>query len=485
MIQFSVTSNLANTIPVTVIPLQKNDQLGQYLEDIAAICHIEAAIPFEANHQETLPFYNDGRWHVLLGLGEKTELKSLVDAFAYLMRSQKKLLGTVFGVNSSRVQLSARAMGECIANGIELGCYDIRLYHTQSEKAAPVEKVWVQHEDTLELGVGLTRGQHAGQTQVRAMDLMNAPANKMRPTDLASWAMLSGETYGYMVEVFSKKVLQEIGMDAVLAVNQGSATEPVCIIAQYNPLNAPKDIPHLALVGKGITYDTGGLSIKTNNMHYMKSDMGGAVAVLGAVELAARWELPIRITAVVPSTENDVDAHSMKPGDVISSFSGKTIEVVDTDAEGRLVLADGLAFVTKGYLPDIVIDLATLTGNSVMALSYFAGALMSNDDKLANDLAQAGQLVGEKVWRMPLWEEYGTEMLSDVADVRNYPERPIGGAITAAKFLEHFINDHPRWAHIDIAGVAFGNTPYGKAKAGNGFGVRLLAAYMEQLIKGK
>jgi leucyl aminopeptidase len=480
--QFSIANTLAPSLPVTVIPLQDNELLANYLQDLSALAGITFPLPFKAKHKEVLPIIQGGRCHYLLGLGPKSDFASLCQAFSHFYLSYRDQVGEQLGVNASRVQLPARLLGEAVANGFMLGDYRIGLYKSEQPAPAAPRQVWVQHEDALELGEGLLRGKMAGETQCRIMDLVNAPANKMRPTELASWAMASGDQYGYLVEVFSRKAMEELGMTAVLSVGKASVQEPLCIVAQYAPAKGnPEDYPHVGLVGKGVTYDTGGLSIKTNNMHYMKSDMGGAAAVLGAVELAAKWQLPVRITCVVPAVENDVDALSMKPGDVIGSFSGKTIEVVDTDAEGRLVMADALAFLQHEFKPDMMVDVATLTGNSVLSLSTFAAALCSNDDALAEALSRAGFGTGEKLWRMPLWEEYGVEMLSEIADVRNYSGRGQGGAITAAKFLEHFIGGHPRWAHIDIAPVAFGATPYGKQYAATAFGVRLLTAFMQGL----
>ena len=214
-------------------------------------------------------------------------------------------------------------------------------------------------------------------------------------------------------------------------------------------------------------------------MHYMKSDMGGAAAVLGTMEACAKLQLPVHLVGIVPSTDNCVDAKSVKPGDVINSYSGKTIEIIDTDAEGRLILADGLAYLNKNYQPEVMIDLATLTGSSVRALGYQAGALFSNNQKLSDQLFQTGMSTGERLWPLPLWEEYRSDMDSDVADIANFSGKPIAGAITAAKFLEFFTKQHPAWAHLDIAGVAFGNSGLSKHKSATGYGIRLLISFLE------
>lgn len=484
--QFSAIHTSPPELPSIIIPLMQDDYLEGHLNDFTEGLGLDGYIPFKGKAKEVFPIFRGKTCYFLLGLGSKVGLVELKDAFSSLVRTQKNILSGQLGINTNRLHLSPKLLGEAIANGMILGQYTFEPYKTENKEVKSLERVWVQNEDIEALGEGLIRGKFAGETQCQMMDLMNAPANKMKPQHFADWAVQSARDHGYLVEVFDKKALEALKMHAVLSVAQGSASDPLLIVAQYAPADAQGDIPHIGLVGKGVTYDTGGLSIKTSNMHYMKSDMGGGVAVLGALELAAKWRLPIRLTAVVPAVENDVDARSTKPGDVIDSFSGKTIEVIDTDAEGRLVLADGLSFLTKEYHPDVLIDAATLTGNSVMALGYCAGALMSNDDELANQLQEAGQQVGERVWRMPIWEEYGLEMKSDIADIRNYSERPLAGSITAAKFIENFINEHPKWAHMDIAGVAFGNTEYGKqSKGGTAFGARLLVAYFEKLIQDK
>jgi leucyl aminopeptidase len=209
--------------------------------------------------------------------------------------------------------------------------------------------------------------------------------------------------------------------------------------------------------------------------------MGGAAAVLGIVELAAQLKLPVKIIGIVPSTENCVDGSSMKPGDVIRSYAGKTIEVIDTDAEGRLILADGLSYAVREYKPDVVIDLATLTGSIIQTLGYEAAGLFTVSDNLASDLTKAGEETGERLWRLPVWDEYKEEISSDIADLKNYHGKPLAGAIVAAKFLEVFTDEHPEWAHLDIAGMAFGDNDFAPGRAGTAYGIRLLRTYLTSL----
>ncbi len=315
-----------------------------------------------------------------------------------------------------------------------------------------------------------------------AMFLVDTPSNIKTPQYISKWVLDSIEPPSLNAKVLRQESLKDHGLKALLAVGQGSIHPPELVCLEYQA--DPEAGYHLGLVGKGITFDTGGVSLKKpSNMHYMKSDMGGAAAILGAMKLIAALELPLNVVAVIPLAENTIDAHSIKPGDVISSYSGKTIEVIDTDAEGRLILADALVYINQNYSPETIIDLATLTGSAVAALGYHAAALFTNDQQLGDTITAAGQQVQERVWPMPLWSDYEEDLHSDVADVRNYSGKPIAGAIMAAKFLEFFIKDHPRWAHLDIAGVAFGNTDHAKMKSATGFGVRLLAKFAEQISK--
>lgn len=203
-------------------------------------------------------------------------------------------------------------------------------------------------------------------------------------------------------------------------------------------------------------------------MHFMKSDMGGAAAVLGAVEVAAKLNIPLRVIGLIPSTDNSVDGLAVKPNEVISSYSGKTIEIIDTDAEGRLILADGLSYAVCNFQPDVLIDLATLTGSTIRTLGYSAGGLFCNNDRLADALLRIGDSIGERLWRFPMWDDYKDGIKSDIADVKNFSGKPTAGAIYAAKFLEVF-DGHPSWAHLDIAGVAVTDSEFGIQ---NGHGLR-------------
>lgn len=373
---------------------------------------------------------------------------------------------------------------EACINGLLLGTYQIGRFKTADTTdypfGGPDSELFVGGaSDAMKPAIESARA--LATTQLRIFDLVNAPSNYKRPQDIAEWVEAAGAEVGFDVEIWDKERCAKEGFGGLLAVNSGSP-DPACFI-QMRHRGAKTEQP-VVLVGKGVTFDTGGVSIKpSNNMHLMKSDMGGAAAVIGTIEAAARLRLPIDLVGLVPVTDNSVDAKAVKPSDVITSYSGKTIEIIDTDAEGRLILADGLHYAVKHYQPSILIDLATLTGSAVRALGYAAGALFSKDDQLAASLLQSGQHCGEKLWRLPLWEEYGEAMKSDIADIRNLSGKPIAGAITAAKFLEFFTDDHPRWAHMDIAGVALSASEYAKDRSATAFGIRLLITYLESLVE--
>ncbi|GHB64588.1 leucyl aminopeptidase family protein [Persicitalea jodogahamensis] len=402
-----------------------------------------------------------------------------------------KSLRTIFHKRKDRwpdaITLDARGLTtewiEAAVNGIMLGGYKLNLYKTEAKAYSTffgkggTLTVWVD-DKTPENERAIFKGKATAAVQMRVMDLMNAPANKKPPRVLAEWALDSGRAHNYKVTVLEKDSLEALGLHALLSVSKGSDEPPVLIVSEYSPAKFEKTV---VLVGKGVTFDTGGISIKSSaNMHLMKSDMGGAAAVLGAVELAARLEIPVRVVGVIPSTENCVDGSSTKPGDVIESLSGKTIEVIDTDAEGRLILADGLSYALKNYKPDVLLDLATLTGSVVQTLGYAAAGLFTANDDLARQLTVAADQTGERLWRLPIWDEYKDEIKSDIADVRNYHGKPVAGAIVAAKFLETFTENHPAWAHLDIAGTAFGDLEFTPNRAGTAFGVRLLVEFLEQ-----
>ncbi|MFN4298970.1 MAG: leucyl aminopeptidase family protein [Thermaurantimonas sp.] len=308
---------------------------------------------------------------------------------------------------------------------------------------------------------------------LNAMNLGNAPSNKKDVNYMAAYCEVLARKTGVEIEIYHKDRLEIEGFRALLAVNRGSEYPAKFILLKYNM--SANDRPLIALVGKGVLFDTGGINLKpSDNLFLMKSDMCGAAAVLSVIEAVALSKLNIRLLAAVPFTDNAIDAKSTKPGDVIGSYNGKTIEVIDTDAEGRLCLADAISYVCKNYSPNYLIDIATLTGSAARALGQHYAALFSNSDKLSALLSQVGKNTGEKVWPMPLDEAYREDLHSDVADLANFSNKPTAGAISAALFLQEFVENTQHWAHIDIAGTAYTSSEFGKQRNATGFGVILL-----------
>jgi leucyl aminopeptidase len=325
----------------------------------------------------------------------------------------------------------------------------------------------------------IKEGEKLGIAVCHARDLVNEPPNVINAVTLAQTISALGQTYGFSVEVFEKNKIEELKMGGLLAVNRGSQTPPTFSILEYTPQNAKNQNP-IVLVGKGITFDTGGLSLKptAGSMDSMKSDMAGAAAVVGAFIAIAANQLPFHIIGLIPATDNRPGEDAYTPNDVITMYDGSTVEVLNTDAEGRMILADALAW-AKQYQPELVIDLATLTGSAVMAVGVNASVICSNAERnIIEKFFRVGELAYERLVELPLWEDYKEALKSDIADLKNVGGK-YAGAITAAKFLEHF-TAYP-WVHLDIAGPAFLETADSyRGKNGTGFGVRLLYHFIRE-----
>lgn len=358
-----------------------------------------------------------------------------------------------------------------VAEGAVLGGYAF------SRHSSPLPPVVVRlagaREDDVAAGV-----RRAAAT-CWARDLANTPAAVKSPDWLGAQARRVLAPLGVDVTVRDETWLAEQAFGGVLAVGAGSAVPPRLIEAAWRPRRAPAD-PHVVLVGKGITFDSGGLNLKPGDgMRMMHTDMAGGAAVLAALRLVAQAELPVRVTALVPAAQNAFGGASMRPSDVLRHVNGRTTEVGNTDAEGRLVLADALAYAAERLRPSVLVDAATLTGAAKVALGLRTGALFATDDGLAGALCSAGERVGQPLWRLPLAREYAASLHSPVADARNDPGAP--GAITAALFLEPFTAGLP-WAHLDIAGPARAPGDDGElTKGATGFGARLLADWASGL----
>ncbi len=367
---------------------------------------------------------------------------------------------------------------QAIIEGFLLGLYQFNLHKTQDLdkiKALEAITIIVDDEDSLPAAEqAIEIGEIIAQGTILARDLSNQPANYLTPTMLADKAKTVADTTGLKCEILELAELKEKGFGALVGVAQGSQEEPRFIILEHFPEGDVKD--SVVYVGKGITFDSGGLSLKpSRGMDEMKHDMSGAAAVLGAMQAIGRLRPNLHVVGLIAATENLPSGTAQKPGDVVTSYAGKTIEILNTDAEGRLVLADALGYAAK-YDPKAVIDLATLTGAVVTALGHFAAGLLGTDDNLIEKIKHAADKTHERVWQLPLWEDYDEGIKSNVADVQNIGDGT-AGTIAGAVFLKKFAGGYP-WAHLDIAGTAWGveGSSY-IPKGASGYGARLLVQF--------
>lgn len=381
--------------------------------------------------------------------------------------------------------LDAGSAAEALVEGALLALYS---YHGQKSKDKPEDvpetlTIYVASEqDVSAAQQGAKAGEAIAAGVQVARDLVNLPPNICTPAYMAQVAGEVAQAAGLKLEVLEKRQMEALNMGALLGVAQGSQTPPRFIILEHNADKAD-ELDTIVLVGKGVTFDTGGYSIKSGDgMVGMKADMAGGGAVIGAMRAIAGLDVPLHVVGLVPAVDNMISGNAYRPQEVLKASNGVTIEIISTDAEGRLILADALVFASR-YKPAAVVDIATLTGACVVALGAVAGGLFSTDDGLRDALMAAAERTNEKVWPLPLYEEYDKLIESNTADIKNTGGR-MGGAPIAAVFLKHFV-DYPAWAHIDMAGMAgiesmsggSGNNPYVPGKGATGYGARLLADF--------
>ncbi|MGV6826811.1 MAG: leucyl aminopeptidase [bacterium] len=415
---------------------------------------------------------------LLLGLGKKSDLTSKQLAAAINKAARQLNANNAADMTFSLPQhMDEKSTAYQAARDIALAVADAQYKpdHCKSENSAPkkpLKKLTLQVaskkiQNVVERGFNHGEAISSGMKVTRT--LADLPGNICTPTYLADTARkLAKKSAKLKVSVLSEKQMERLGMGALLSVSRGSREPAQLIVMEYQ--GARKDKAPVALVGKGLTFDAGGISIKPSaSMDEMKYDMCGGASVIGTIAACEEMKLPINVVGVVPASENLPDGAANKPGDIVTSMAGKTIEVLNTDAEGRLILCDALTFVGK-YKPEIVIDVATLTGACVVALGQHATGLMSNNEKLAEELLSAGEETGDRAWRLPLWDDYQSQLDSNFADIANIGGR-WGGAITAGCFLSRFTEDY-KWAHLDIAGVAW---KQGADKGSTGRPVTLLS----------
>ena len=386
----------------------------------------------------------------------------------------KNKLSSVTLMNLSGIPLAVLPFAE----GMAMGNYQFLKYKKDSEKERNTLKeirIFDEHVSSASIDVLQT----IVESVYLVRDLVNMPANYLNAIDLSKWIVKYGNIAGFKTEVLNKAKITALKMGGLLAVNLGSVDPPTFTIMEYKHKNPVNKHP-IVLVGKGVVYDTGGLSLKptSNSMDYMKCDMAGAATMLGAIYCAAKTKLPLHLIGLIPATDNRPGFNAFAPGDVITMHNGMTVEMLNSDAEGRMILADALSF-ARQYKPELVIDAATLTGAAHRALGDHAIAYMGTaSEQVKNKLETSGMEVYERLVEFPLWDEYGEMLKSEIADIKNVGGA-LAGAITAGKFLEKF-TDYP-WIHLDIAGVAYFSSNMGyKGKNGSAIGLRLLFNFLQK-----
>ncbi|MFH1785310.1 MAG: leucyl aminopeptidase [Candidatus Micrarchaeota archaeon] len=421
---------------------------------------------------------------LIVGLGKKEEFKT-----DYLRRAAGTAVRYATGSKEKEltIHIPSKFVGrpellkmiQATTEGAILAGYKFHQYKTKKEDLFLVEKVNIlSNEDIRD---GITQGIVYAEAQNYARELDEQPGNIASPQWVANEAKKLAKKHGLRLTILDKHAMKRKEMNALLGVAQGSGYDPYLLKLEYNKGKTPT----YCVVGKGVIFDSGGISLKPSpNMHEMKYDKTGAINVLGVMKAVAELKLPVRVVGIMPMVENMPSGTAQRPGDIVKSYSGKTIEVLNTDAEGRLILADALAYATEEK-PKYMIDMATLTGAMVVSLGRHAIGLFSNDDNLSETIKDAGEETHERIWRMPLWQEYSEMMKSEFADVKNISEVGEAGSITAAAFLKEFIGK-TKWAHLDIAGVDHTKPPHPYFdKGATGIGVRLVTKTLAKLAKKK
>lgn len=469
------------TLPKTIQGLDK--ALNGALEELRQCGE------FKGTLNQTVIFHTRGalpsKRILLVGLGKRNEctLDRIRQAAATCLKRVRQIGAQacampIFG--SDTVNVPQESIAQAMVEGAILGNYRFILYRTDKngDQGTDVNNLTILVSSASELSnakAGVRRGEVSGLATTLVRDLCNHPANVLTPSRVVEEARKIAKEKGVSLKVLERKDQEKLGMGGLLGVSRGSIEPPKFIILEY--AGGGKKTKPIVLVGKTVTFDSGGISLKpSENMEQMKADMTGGAEVLATIRAAAQLRLPLHVIGLLPVTENMPGGRATKPGDILTMLNGKTVEVQNTDAEGRLILADGLAYASR-FKPQCIIDVATLTGACAVALGQFAIGMLGTDNSLMNDLSQAGMEAGERVWEMPLWEEYFEQLKSDVADMRNIGGRG-GGMITAAVFLSKFVGDFP-WVHLDIASTDWSASerPY-IAKGPTGIGTRLLIQFL-------
>ena len=477
--------------PLLAVALAQGSTIPASLADLdgaagGVLARVITSGDFKGKRDETTLLYPSGvkpARVLLVGLGKPGDVsRNTIRRAAAVAAKRARALGAkqlAFAVApEARNGVSARDLGQAAVEGAAQGAWAFtELKATPDEPKPEVEGVTVMCDpkEMQEVAAGQRVGDAvaAGHRLTRYLQML--PGNVCTPSFLAERARQLADQYGFTLTVLDRPKLQQEGMGALLAVAQGSAQEPRLIVLEHH--GAAGEAAPVALVGKGVTFDSGGISIKpAQNMEDMKFDMSGAAAVLGTFETLGQLKPKLNVVGMIPSTENLPSGTALKPGDVVKSHLGKTIEIINTDAEGRLILCDALSYVRR-FKPAAVIDIATLTGAVVVALGQVAIGAMGNDEALLAEVREAGERAGERCWPLPLWDEYRDLLKSDIADVKNSGGRG-AGSIAGGWFLREFVEGYP-WVHLDIAGTAYtdGEGPH-QAKGPTAIGVRLFTEFI-------
>jgi leucyl aminopeptidase len=426
---------------------------------------------------------------IVVGLGPRQEfdLEGLRRAAAHAIQKARDLkvrrvAGALYDAEMMNDGLAIEVAAQAIAEASLLALYE---YRGQKTDAAPealplaMELVLGSEPDASAAQRGVAAGQAVAAGVTLTRDLVNLPPNICTPVHMAEVAEQIAERVGLRIKVFEPEQMEALGMGALLAVARGSDTPPRFIILEHNA-DRTRELDTLVLVGKGVTFDTGGYSLKTREgMATMKGDMAGAAAVIGTLRVIGALDVPLHVVGLIPAADNMISGHAYRPQEVVIASNGVTIEIISTDAEGRMLLADALVYAER-FRPTAVVDIATLTGTCAAALGGVAAGLFSTDDALRDVLLSAGTATSEKLWPLPLFPEYEKAIESETADIKNSGGQR-GGIGASAIFLQHFVTC-PAWAHIDMAGLAFEakDNPYVPGKGATGFGVRLLTEFVRQ-----
>ncbi len=490
----AITGNYSEApVQALVAPIFKDESADsgilKELDDLSG-GNISAALQseeFKGKEGETLylPITNQNttaRRVLLIGAGEQADYKApgtavLAGAAARFLRG-KSVKSFVLLTRSGD---SASDTAAASAQGVITGLFELDKYRTADKEERTIDEVIVVGDDQAELEKGLQRGQVIGDSMNFTRDLANEPANILTPTEMADRAKAMAAETGLSCNILDEAQMESLGMGSLLSVSKGSVQPAKLIVLKYEPASSTaKDNSLLALVGKGITFDTGGISLKpAEGMDAMKYDMSGGATVIGAMRAIGMLKPSVPVLGVVAAVENMPDGNATRPGDVVTAMNGKTVEILNTDAEGRLILADAVAYAeTQGATR--IVDMATLTGAVVIALGDINTGILGTSQELIDEIIACSKEVGEKFWQLPVGKEYSAQIKSDIADIKNIGKGRKAGTIAGAVFIQEFVKD-AQWAHLDIAGTAWNDEPKPHhSKGPSGVAIRTLLRLVER-----